>query len=379
MQEQSETQAKHPFRRWVLVTGGGILAVLGLLALEVAIFDPFMHYHAPWFGYRFVSWKEAYLNPGLVRHEAYNAIIVGGSYVENTKISQFNPLFGVEALKVTNAGGTPGDIGRQLEMGLDSGRVKLAVVAIPLTKFESAQVEALRHELPEYLYDDDWINDLSYLWNLDVYLEQAKALWASFRHPRADREQWLDEAYSWYGRYKDKSGKKYLLGHYDPPAPGDELPADFYLDRATKQFDTHLKPYLDRHPEVVFKFFFPPFSQLLWRDKLVEGKLRAELEIKRLLAKRLLAYPNVELYDFMAMPQTSDLENYKDRTHYLPVVNDVVMHEMAGSGYRMTSSPSDADIDAFLALIRAYHDPDIPQAAAGKRPRPDRDDNIDNF
>ncbi len=365
------------FRTWVIATGTAILGILVLLAAEVFVFDPFMHYHAPWFGYGFVSWKETYLNPGLAQHENYNAVIVGGSYVQNTRVSQVNALFGVDSVKFTDAGGTPANMDRLLEVALDSGRaVRLAIVALPVTKFEGSDVGALRHELPEYLYDDEWLNDLSYLWNSDVYIEQAKALWYSMRHKLTTRAEWLDAANAWFARYQHKVGKHYLLAHYSAPLPGNELRSDFFVGRAAKQFDAHIRPALEEHPGVVFKVFFPPFSLLLWRDKLVEGTLRAELEIKRYLASRLLEYPNVEVYDFMTMPQVSDLDNYKDRSHYLPVVNDALMEELTRAGYRMKAPPTEADLDAFVALVRGYDDPDIPRETSGKVPNPD---NIDNF
>lgn len=372
----SEPSSVPPHRVWTILTLGVVFVVLGLVAGVVVVLDPFMHYHKPWFGYGMVSWKEAYTNPGVAKNLDFNAAVIGGSYVQNTKVSTVDRVFGVKAVKLTNAGGTPANLHRLLDLAFSSGQpLKTVLVAIPVTKFTSSNTDSLRSELPEYLYDDNPLNDVAYLWNREVVIPAAVTALNQVvgRGKNWSEERWLDEAYSWWGRYKTKNGKAYILKHYEPPSKASrEYPAGHYRDAAKAQFEAHLAPVITAHPDTVFRFFFPPFSRLLWRDLLDRGSLRAHLEIKRYLTVRLLSYPNVEVHDFMRLEQyMSDLDNYKDRTHFLPPVTEYLTEALATGEHRLTTAETDADLDAFLAYVAAYDDPEIPRAQPGAEPDAD--------
>lgn len=357
------------FRRWLAATLAATAILLLGIATYVVVVDPFMHFHKPWFGLGQVSWKESYLNPGLAKHWDYDAVVVGGSYVQNTKVSTVDATLGVRSIKLTSAGGTPANLGRLLGLALSSDKeVKTVIVAIPVTKFTSPDVSALRNELPEFLYDDNPLNDVSYLFNWEVLAPSVETMAKGIlRGGTRTQQEWLDEAYSWWPRYRTKNGKAYILKHYTPRAPRSERPAGLYLSAARAQFDTHLRPAIEAHPQTTFRFFFPPFSRLLWRDLEDAGTLRAHLEVKRWLCEQLLAYPQVEVHDFMRLEQfMSDLDNYKDRTHFLPPVTEYLTKTLSTGQHRLTTVPTEADLQSFEAYIRAYDDPEIPRASEAR-------------
>lgn len=352
------------FRRWLLTTLAATVALLVLAAGFVVVTDPFLHYHRPWFGYGQVVWKEAYLNPGLAKHLDYNAVVVGGSYVQNTKVSTVDEVLGVRSVKLTSAGGTPANLNRLFGLALGSGRdIKTVIVASPLTKFLSDNPQGLRSDLPEYLWDQNPFNDVAYLLNREViaYTLREMAQNALGINPRWTEQEWLDQAYSWWPNYRNKNGKAYVLKHYRVPQPGSALPDDQYLSAARSQFDANIRPFVEAHPQTTFHFILPPFSRLYWRDALVSGRLDAQLAVKQWLVDQLLAYPNVRVHDFMAMEVTADLDNYKDRTHFLPPVSEAMTRALSTEEYLVKAPLTADDLRSFRDLVAAYDDPDIPR------------------
>ena len=105
IQTDSRDGQKKYWGRWLGLTLG--LTVLGLAALGglVAVVDPFFHYHGPVKGLAYTLDSERYQNDGISRHFTYDAVLTGTSMTENFKVSLFNQLFGVDAIKIPYGGG----------------------------------------------------------------------------------------------------------------------------------------------------------------------------------------------------------------------------------------------------------------------------------
>ena len=55
--------------------------------------------------------------------------------------------------------------------------------------------------------------------------------------------------------------------------------------------------------------------------------------------------PNVTVYDFQAIPEICDLDNYKDITHYSAQINEYMVDCFANKKYIVTSDTIDKSID----------------------------------
>lgn len=104
-QTDNKDGQKKYWGRWLGFTLG--LTALGLAALGglVAIVDPFFHYHQPLKGLAYTLDSERYQNDGISRHFTYDAVLTGTSMSENFKVSSFDRLFDVKAVKIPYGGG----------------------------------------------------------------------------------------------------------------------------------------------------------------------------------------------------------------------------------------------------------------------------------
>ena len=100
-----------------------------------------------------------------------------------------------------------------------------------------------------------------------------------------------------------------------------------------------------------FIFFFPPYSLLSWYQTYENGTLELDLHQKQALIEVLLAYDNVQVYDFQARADwICDLDNYIDTRHYSGAINDAMAEEMAAGLSRVTDA---AQLEANNDVIRA--------------------------
>lgn len=357
------------FRRWTLGLLGISLAILTIIGATVAVVDPLMQYHKPWFGLQSVMWKEDFLNPGLARHWPHDASVVGGSFIQNTRVSELKDLFGLNAIKLTNSGGSVPRIHELMRVALESGQPQKAIfVSLPMDRVARDVSTAAAFDGPVYLYDTNPLNDIGYWLNIDVAIhiaDLAKRMVLGSNKEKKDSE-WFDDAYSWYSKYKNRFSKQYILQHYFAPVPREMKPRDPFVTAADKVIDEYVLPLVKAHPETTFYFIQPPHSRLLFRDAYVNGNLEGWLAAYQRFCDRLLPFSNVRLFNFMNYGSYSDdLNNYKDRSHYKTDANSMMFADMASDRYRVWTTPTQAELEALLFWARDYEDPDIPVHQAG--------------
>ena len=114
-------------------------------------------------------------------------------------------------------------------------------------------------------------------------------------------------------------------------------------------------PFIRAHRDTTFTIFFPPYSLLYWADQAAGGNLDTCIAQKNLMAKTLLAEPNVELFDFQAhFDWTQNYDLYYDLIHYISEVNDEMAAMLADGVCRITDMTQiEANNRALLARVTA--------------------------
>ena len=91
------------------------------------------------------------------------------------------------------------------------------------------------------------------------------------------------------------------------------------------------------HPEIQYRFLFPPYSMLWWDCAYVNGDLDERFYILEQTVPALLSFPNVEIYFFQDESSiVLDLDNYMDMVHYSPAINQHMLEKMQAGEYRVT-------------------------------------------
>lgn len=310
--------------KWNGIVLGGILGILGVIALFTIIIDPFWHYHGPLKGLEYPLKDERYLNDGIARHAEYDAIITGTSMTQNFKPSQFDALWGAKAIKIAFSGATYKEVNDNIVRALRYGQnVKYILRSLDGNKLILPADQDEYEGYPDYLYDNNPFNDVSYLLNKEVIPKTLAVL----NYTRAGNKtpDW-DEYGSW-GQYK-------VYGKDEVLRTSSRLEISEKAYELTPEDEKNIQENIEKnvlatakeHPEITFYLFFPPYSISYWDALVRSGQLDAQLRAQKMAVELLLDAQNVHIYAFeQDTSLTGNLDNYTDSLHYGPWINEEIL------------------------------------------------------
>ncbi|MCI8916196.1 MAG: hypothetical protein HFF26_05970 [Oscillospiraceae bacterium] len=286
----------------------GILLCFGVFILLLSMEDPFFVLHGIDEGETALFDNQRYQMAGLIRHQDYTQVVMGTSLVANYRSSWFTKGTGRETLKITFPDGWISEFDTALQLAFRS-HPKLERVYFCLDPNILVRPDSERTvELPSYLYNMNPLDDVEYLLNADTY-ETALRTWL---HRESEQTVTLDEAYVWDGTYSF-SWDDALKG-YPRPEVRDPLPADALLAAAEENLDVVCR-WAQKHPDVQFVIWFPPYSILYWDMMMREGRAEAILSAVEYAAGRLLEYDNISLHSLLYCGPMTNLNYYTDHVH----------------------------------------------------------------
>ena len=156
-------------KRWNIIVLTGSLAILLMLTVVTAVIDPFLHYHKPLDFLEYPLKDERYQNNGITRHFEYDALITGTSMTQNFKVSEFEELWDVKAVKASYSGATYYELNKHIRLAMEyHPDIKYVLCSLDGSRL-IAPAEGYAYDgNPEYLYDDNPFNDVKYLLNKEV-------------------------------------------------------------------------------------------------------------------------------------------------------------------------------------------------------------------
>ena len=338
-------------KKWTLICLLAAGLILLLAAAVMAVVDPLFHFHGPLEGLRYAIYDERYQNDGIVRHFDYDAVITGTSMTENFKASEFDELFGVNAVKVSYSGATFRELRENLERAFQT-HPDIKCVLFSLDNFcLTAEGDDLMYEgYPAYLYDDDPVNDVNYLLNKDILLDHLTETMAYTAYGLETTG--FDEYANWMKYYE--FGKEAVLSLYERPEAKWKIspfgPED--RQRLEENLEGNILSLTRAHPDTTFYLFFPPYSVVWWDQEQRLGTLEGTIDRQQAAAEMLLGEDNIRLFGFCdAFDVTGDLSLYKDLAHYNEDINSQMLRWMAAGEHALTA----ADLDGYIARIRDWY------------------------
>ena len=339
-------------RTWLRLTLGLLIAAIAGLCLLVILIDPFQIYHlASAYMPPIDNTTQVYSNAGIVRNYDYDSAIVGTSVTENFRPTYMDEKLGGRFIKLCTAAGTVYNHSLLLRLAFKTHGIRRIVYGLDVYSL-IGEVTKTGSAVPMYLYNDNPLDDCAYWLNRSVlgsFLPRCLRNWG-----QRQTDDIRDSMYCWAG--KDRFGKVALYNAEFTP-PESMQPADRYFENAQANLETNVLPYIREHPETHFDFFFPPYSAAEWATMESKGTLDAVLALRGLAYDRLSAFANVTVYDFAAREDwVTDLENYKDTTHYGQWINDAIVDCIAAGGNVVTSR---GELDAASEQLHAWADAQI--------------------
>ena len=342
---------------WIKIFIIVLCVVLAACMGTVALLDPFFHYHRPLDGFFYVLDNERSQNDGIIRHFDYDALITGTSLTQNFRTSEADRLFGVRSVKVCFAGATFAEIEKNIEKALDTREVKLVIRCLD-DNYLIREADELREDMgdyPDWLYNDDPLDDVKYLLSGDVLARYCGPMLVGrlSRRPGGitsfdQYSNWMDgavfghEPVMWNVLSSETpehvdTGLVDMEGyHFAGPVPQRKLTAE-ELETERINIEKNVLAAAKLHPETQFYYYFPPLSRIGWQALYAAGEAGARIEAQQAAAEIILEQGNIKLYSFAADTAVADdPDNYKDTGHYGEWINTYILECMASE----TEEPS---------------------------------------
>ena len=302
-------------KRWLIGFFAIVLAgLVGAGALVVWV-DPFFQYHKPLEGFPYLVDNQVNQNPGLAKHMDYEGVLLGSSMTTSFNTDWFAETLGVRTQKLSYNGSYPKDLANIMELvfAAKKDRVRAVFMALDQATF-SAGVEETKFPVTSYLYDDNKLNDVQYLWNKDVILNYILRPLAD----QKDKSDWAELYKPWWtDEYYNKTNVLMYYEQAEKKRAKEALPEDYFVEAVKRNLEQNLIPYIEAHPETEFYLFYPPYSILFWNDVTRQQELDAVIGRLRYMTERLLPYENVRLFHFLGKEEIiCNLNNYADYIHY---------------------------------------------------------------
>lgn len=317
----------------------GLLRLCILIAVEclivlfiVWLVDPFYQYHAPLAGENAVLNDRDNQMPGSIRNFSYDSVLMGSSVVENCDSGYLDEWYECETLKIIRASGSVADLLYYLQMAQEEHTLKNVFWCLDIPALNS-DVECTLYgsEMPRYLHTETILDDNTYIFNKDILFQTIPTMLAYGhigKNVGGDAYNWADD--------KEFSVAR-AMAAYEKPAEITE-PRDFSDEKElVEQNIAMIKSQVETHPEIVYRFFFPPYSMNWWDCAYVNGELEEKFYILEQTIPALLPYDNVEIYFFQDEQEiVCNLEKYMDLVHYSPDVNQYMLEKMHAGESRVT-------------------------------------------
>ena len=327
-------------KKWLLRLLALTLALVMLMCLCAWCIDPYMLYRVRDNQYLLNS---RLVTPGLIKNYDYDTVLIGSSMIQNTDMQLFRDTLGGRPLKITTGAISLTEIQKLTDKIVAVGKAEHFYICLDQYLFAPEKWDDM-DRFPNYLLDDNLWNDYRYLlgyetWMrfipIDLCLSAAKALGLPLPE-KFTRAMSIDGMEDWRDDWT--FGEEATLSLYTPPAKGTNFDAEAVLARMEKRFDEFLT-HLD-FARGDYTFFFPPYSALYWNYAFGAGNAETYLEFKAYAEGKLLEQENVRIFDFQNAPFVTNLNNYKDYTHYAPEINDWMLGCFSKNEYLVTEAAS---------------------------------------
>ena len=328
--------------KWWII--GYFILVVGALTVAggwVVKVDPFFHYHRPLTEtYYYNLDNERSQNDGITMHFDYDALITGSSMTRNFKTSEFDVIFGTNSIKIPYALGYYKEINDNLIKALaNNDNLKIIVRGLDMFMFlEDKDAVIPNSQYPTYLYDKNVLNDVMYVLNRDVLFTRVYPMvLESYGEEFEPGITSFDE----YSNFM--SGRTFGVNTVCPDgitiqSAGNPIHlTDTERETVLGTIHQNITSLTEQYPEVMFYYFFTPYSAVWWHALVEDGTIYRQIEAEELIIEEILKHDNIKLYSFNNLTDiTTDLNNYLDDAHYGSWINSLMLKYMYDGKCQLT-------------------------------------------
>ncbi len=298
-------------------------------AAFVIYVDPYFHYHAAKEGKGYIMDDQRYINDGILKNFDYDAVICGSSMTECFRTSVMDEEFNTSSVKTPYSGGSYKEVGQLvLTACKNNPDLKIVVRALDCNRFFNTKDECDYDEekYPTYLYDDNILNDVNYVFNKEALLT---SVWDFLGRRDASKPLSFDDYSNWNNDYAFGIGAiKGSYGRDTLTMPETQI----HLSEEDKEIinaniSQNVTDIADAYPDVDFYVYYTPYSIYYIDYFRMEGVFDKQFEAEKYITSLLLEHKNIHVYSFfMQHDYIENADNYRDLAHHGQVMSDALLH-----------------------------------------------------
>lgn len=350
---------KKNYKKWFVILIVTLLVTLSLFSSVIVIIDPYFHYHKPLENLQYEIYNERYQNNGIVKNFDYDAIITGSSMTENFKTSEFDDLFDSKAVKVPFGGTTYKELGDNLKIAFNYNKdIKYVLMGLDYSHLldTADAMNYSSHTYPDYLYDDEILNDLNYVFNITAFRDSLKVI-------KYTRDGFFTTTFDEYSYWNDwyVFGKETILESFKSETFEKTTKKKILSDEDRKNieenFEQNIITIARENPECEFYFFITPYSLYYWYIFESMGNLNRQIDGEEYAIKYILNADcdNIHIFSFNnAFDITTNLDNYKDKAHYSAEINSFILNCIYEGKYELNEENYMDYIDEERQFYNSY-------------------------
>lgn len=325
-----------------------------LLMSIVYVYDPFCYYRIP--ENRFIVNNYRFLNAGIAKNADYDTVIIGSSMTQNFNMNSFREKLNLNPVKLSV--GAMSIEGMELTYNLVKAvdRADNIFVCIDLPSLNKEKDNLSTYAT--YLYNETSFDDFKYLLGYETWTRLLPLNIAFNILEKSGKK--LPDLYGTYnidniGEWHSQSvyDKNIIIENYLNNNSGlSKQNTEGVYEKMTSNTDKIIDIFCSSEKNITF--FFPPYSALFWYNSTENGLFENYNKIKEYIVNKVEDMPNVTVYDFQAIPEICDLDNYKDITHYSAQINEYMVDCFASKQYIVTSDTIDKSIDDLKKQVQNF-------------------------
>lgn len=337
-------------KKWLISVVCAAMSLILLIGVLNYAVDPLMHYRKLSEDLSYVAVDYDYFNPGLAKVGDYSGVLVGTSLAENTDMDKYEEYFGERMAKFIYPGGTPLNYKRILDVAFGYHEIDRVLWTVDESLFVNSS-DALSHDLPEYLYDDNLPNDVKYLLNLSVFYNYTfknvvNSLIGRSTPPYCRGDVWGHSA---------TYGKEAVLKVKSEEKRVPDCPDDLFIEDLDSNLNDIILPMLKEKADTEFIFVFPPKCVSYWYHALQNNVYDAKFYAIEHFIRAVLNFENARVFFFADNESwTLDFSMFKDDIHFRPEINDLMGLDISCGNNEMTADDYKSRLEDMSGTFRSF-------------------------
>lgn len=335
---------------WFLAVLIGVLAVC---AVSTIIVDPYFHYHKPLPGLSYELNHERYMNDGIARHFDYNAVIIGTSMTHNFKTSEFDEIFGVQSIKAPYSGAGYKELGDSLNRLLSrSPDVTTVLWVLDFSNLTETADWERYSDYPDYLYDENPLNDTAYLLNKSVLYHGVTG---NLVMTMQGKESTTFDDYSAFDHPTGENGIAFTVEEAGKLSIAQRSSTQEERQITRDTIERNIKAVIEAYPETEFLIVIPPYHESYLYMQAEKGLMNVYLDAEQEALRVLSTCSNAKLYCYMdAYDVVCDIDYYSDSVHYTAEINSRMLQWIAQGEGRITEDNYEEHVQAVREFYLDY-------------------------